>query len=473
VTRPQSPNRATTSSEANADTGGGSGEVPGRPLVGSFLTTGVIQLLQAVIGVALARELGPEERGELAAAILWPTLLTTIGSLGITQAATYYAARATRIGVVVGSVLAIVAALSVALVAIGLLVVPLVLGGQEPEVVDTARIFLVIYVPLNLLGMSMMSLLNGLHRFGWFQGLRLAWIGTILGVIVALLVTDELRLETGIAAYLAAAGVMALASTFVAVSGSRPLGIRRDSTRALLSYGLKSQLSVTMWNLNERADQLVISAFFSATSLGLYVVAVTMTSLTTLIGFSFALVALPVLARLDRLVERRRTARVLVGATLFAASAVSLPLLILQPELIRLLFGESFVEAADVGRVLMVAGVVFALNRVLEAILQGVGRPLDSSIGEGIALAFTAAGLAALLPLLGILGAGITSLVAYSASALFLVRRASRALEMPPQDLLRPSRDVIAGMRGLLRLRSSDESVAEAQVDLEFEDRRS
>jgi hypothetical protein len=44
---------------------------------------------------------------------------------------------------------------------------------------------------------------------------------------------------------------------------------------------------------------------------------------------------------------------------------------------------------------------------------------------------------------------------------------------MPPQDLLRPSRDVIAGMRGLLRLRSSDESVAEAQVDLEFEDRRS
>jgi O-antigen/teichoic acid export membrane protein len=428
--------------------------------------------VQAVIGVALARALGPEERGQLAAAILWPTLLTTIGSLGITQAATYYAARATRLGAVVGSVLAIVAALSVALVAIGLLVVPLVLGGQDSEVVDTARTFLVFFVPLNLLGMSMMALLNGLHRFAWFQGLRLAWIATILGIIIALLVTDELRLETGIVAYLAAAAVMALVSTVVVVRAARPLRVRRDNARSLLGYGLKSQLSVTMWNLNERADQLVISAFFSATSLGLYVVAVTMTSLTTLIGFSFALVALPVLARIDAVNERRRTARVVVGATLMGASAVSVPLLVFEPQLIRLLFGESFVEAVDVGRVLMVAGVVFALNRVLEAILQGVGRPLDSSIGEGIALAVTAAGLAALLPLLGILGAGITSLLAYSASAVFLVRRASSVLDMEPVELLKPGRDVVAEMRGLLRLRSSDESVAEAQVETEFEDRR-
>ena len=444
----------------------------GRPLAGSFLTTGVIQLVQAVIGVALARALGPAERGELAAAILWPTLLTTIGSLGITQAATYHAARTTRLGAVVGSTLAIVATLSVGLVAIGLLVVPLVLSGHDQEVVDTARIFLLLYVPLNLLGMSMMSVLNGLHRFGWFQGLRLAWIATLLGVIVALLVVDEMRLGTAIAAYLAAAAVMAVTATLVAVRGAAPLRVRRDTGRTLLSYGLKSQLSVTMWNLNERADQLVISAFFSATSLGLYVVAVTMTSLTTLIGFSFALVALPILARLGEGPERRETARLLLGATLVAASAVSIPLLIAEPALIRLLFGESFVEAVDVGRVLLVAGVVFALNRVVEAVLQGVGRPLDSSIGEGIALAFTAAGLAVLLPAVGILGAGITSLVAYTASAIFLVRRAARALEMTPLDLLRPSQDMFTGMRRLLRLRSADDSVAEAQVDLEFEDRR-
>ena len=168
-----------------------------------------------------------------------------------------------------------------------------------------------------------------------------------------------------------------------------------------------------MWSLNERADQLVISIFFSATSLGLYVVAVTLTSLTTLIGFSFAVVALPMVARLEAMAERQRVSRLVVSTTLLCATLVSVPIFILEPALIKFFFGEAFVDAAGVGRVLLVAGIVFGLNRVLEALLQAVGRPLESSIGEGVALAVTAAGLAVLLPAMGIMGAGVTSLLAY------------------------------------------------------------
>ena len=96
-----------------------------------------------------------------------------------------------------------------------------------------------------------------------------------------------------------------------------------------------------------------------------------------------------------------------------------------------MLFGAEFADATGVGRVLLVAGIVFALNRVLESLLQAVGRPLESSIGEGVALAVTAAGLTLLLPTLGIMGAGVTSLLAYSASSAFMVRRAARAPGSP------------------------------------------
>ncbi len=85
------------------------GNAAARPMVGSFVTTGVIQLVQAVIGIVLARILGPSDRGELAAVILWPTLMTTIGSLGLAQSATYHAARASRLGTLVGSTLVVVA----------------------------------------------------------------------------------------------------------------------------------------------------------------------------------------------------------------------------------------------------------------------------------------------------------------------------------------------------------------------------
>ena len=70
---------------------------------------------------------------------------------------------------------------------------------------------------------------------------------------------------------------------------------------------------------------------------------------------------------------------------------------------------------------------------------------VESSIGEGVALAVTAGGLAALLPTLGIMGAGITSLLAYSASSAFMVRRVSQALAVSPATLLKPERGAVPG----------------------------
>jgi len=423
------------------------------PMVGSFVTTGVIQAVQAVVGVLLARILGPTDRGELAAVILWPTLMTTIGSLGLAQSATYHASRAKRLGPVVGSALAIVAVDSVALIAIGWAILPIVLGGHDASVVRDGQLFLTVFAPLNLLAVSMMSILNGSHRFAWFQSLRLIIIcGTATG-IVALAVADEMTVASAAGAYLAGNAIGAVLALAVAIrsAGISTVRFSRATSRGLFGFGLKSFLSQSMWTLNERVDQLVISIFFSAASLGLYVVAVTLTSLTTLIGFSFALVALPLVARIEAAGERVRTARMIVSATLLCATAVSVPIFVAEPALIRLLFGEGFAGAAGVGRVLLVAGVVFGLNRVLEALLQAIGRPLESSIGEGVALAVTAAGLAALLPTLGIMGAGVTSLLAYSASSAFMVRRVSRALDVPAATLLKPERGSVGRVRAMAR----------------------
>jgi hypothetical protein len=66
-----------------------------------------------------------------------------------------------------------------------------------------------------------------------------------------------------------------------------------------------------------------------------------------------------------------------------------------------------------------------------------------------VGLAVTAAGLALLLPLLGIMGAGVTSLLAYLASAVFLTRRAARALDISPARLLVPDREMLAGFAAL------------------------
>jgi O-antigen/teichoic acid export membrane protein len=417
---------------------------PGRPLAGSFATTALIQAIQAVTAVILARVLGPEGRGELAAVILWPTLIMTLGNLGLAPSTTYHAARTSKLGRLVGSTLVIVALDSLLLVAIGAVVIPLALSGHDAGVTDTGLIYLFAFIPFSLLALAMMSIVNGLHRFRWFQGLRVLMIGATLAGVLLLELTDGLTIRAAAIAYAAAYLAAAVVATVVVVRAAHGrLSASRETISEVLSFGLKSQLSTTMWALNERLDQLVISVVLSSTSLGLYVVAVTLTSLTTLVGFSFALVALPLLAKMGADPERKPTARAIVGATIVAGAIVSIPILIAEPLIVDVLFGSDFDGSVGVGRVLLLAAMTFGLNRVLEAILQAEGKPLDSSIGEAIGLGVTIAGLAVLLPLLGIMGAGVTSLLAYLTSAVFLARRAARALEVPVTYLLVPDRDAL------------------------------
>jgi O-antigen/teichoic acid export membrane protein len=88
--------------------------------------------------------------------------------------------------------------------------------------------------------------------------------------------------------------------------------------------------------------------------------------------------------------------------------------------------------------VLLVASIALGTGRVLEAVLKGLNRPLHAGLAEGAGLIVTAVGLGALLPTLGLMGAAITSLVAYSVTALVALNLVNRALGTTGAELLGP-----------------------------------
>ncbi len=142
--------------------------------------------------------------------------------------------------------------------------------------------------------------------------------------------------------------------------------------------------------------------------------------------------------------------------TLLISGAISLIIIVAAPALIHLLFGEAFVRGAGVARILLVAAVPLSANRAIEGVLRGIGRPLDAGIAEIVALAATVVGLAVLLPLLGLTGAALSSLVAYLVAMVWMTRRATRALGMPAPATLRARPPIArcgqrARMRDLLR----------------------
>jgi O-antigen/teichoic acid export membrane protein len=406
-----------------------------RPVSLSLGTSVAAQVLNMVTGLLLARALGPAGRGELAAAMLWPGLLAVVGSLGVVDAITYFTARrnASRDRLVASS-LVLGTAQSAVLVLVGLAVVPRALSHHGDAVVRAGLVFLA-YLPLYLLGMYLISVLNGLGRHAWFQALRLLLLGVSAGGLVALALTGRLTVLGAVGVYLVAHLVVLLVALF-------PLraALHRSSpdpwlVGRLLRYGAASHVGSVTATLNERLDQLIISVLLPSASLGLYAVAVTLTSAVTLVGSSIALVALPALARIDDRPARVAAGRHFVLLALAGSAPVALALTVTAPWLLRVFFGAGFVAATGPARLLLAGAVALSVGRVLAAILRAAGRPLDAGTAELAAIVVTGAGLALLLPRLGLLGAALTSLAAYLVSTGWMLRKLRSGAGLSPADL--------------------------------------
>jgi O-antigen/teichoic acid export membrane protein len=431
-----------------------------KALSASFITSLLLQAAGVITGIILARELGAGDRGALAAAMLWPSLFGAFATLGVEESATYHVARdPSSRGRVIGSGLLLVLLQALLFTAVCAAVIPLVLSKQADSTMIAAFVYL-LYIPSNAAGVLLVGTLNGSFHRRAFNAVRLS-VGVVVIVIqIGLLATGELTVETMIVGYIAA-GVLCDLFAAVLVWRTRPgrLRVDRATMKSMFGYGIRSHASTVPSQLNQRFDQLLISIFLSPVQLGLYVVATTLTSLTAMVGGSVAYVALPSIARLEPGEERTLLARRLIGITLIISATVALPVIVLAPFIVETLFGPSFAGAGEVTRVLAIAVVALSTSRAIEATLRAVGRPLDAGLAEILALGVTMASLAALLPLFGIIGAGLASLLAYMVAGFWMSRRAAAALETRPTVLLVPDRAfvelVARTARGALRRRSA------------------
>lgn len=413
----------------------------------SLRTSLAMQLIGSISGIELARGLGASDRGALAAAMLWSLVAGNIGALGIEQAMTYYVAKEPeRAGRFIGSGLVLSAIQSAVFGLLTLALIPLVLSRKPDAIVVSALIY-ALYIPLNMFAVTLNAALNGLHRYQWCNWVRL-FVG--IGVITCQTVLLILGVMSVRALVICFVGCYLANLIFVAVLARRawPHAIQadRETVRTLFGYGVRSHASTVPSALNQNLDQLIISIFLSASQLGHYVVAVTLTTFTALIGASVAFATLPNVAALTDEEQRVALGRRLTSGTLLVSAIVTIPLVLAAPLLIRILFGPDFASASDVARVLLVASIALSTNRALEGVLRGVGKPLEAGLAEIVALGATFAGLAVLLPVFGLLGAGLASLAAYLVAMGYMVKRTTMALPVTARQLLVPDRTAFAAL---------------------------
>ena len=387
--------------------------VPIAPRAGILLLAGSTYgtlALGLVTGPLLARALGPAGRGDIASVTVYVALANALLGLGISTAVLHAVRQKSNSEEqILDAVLRFTLWLVPPSICNAAVVSQLVLVHLKGPAKLWCFISLAT-VPLNVLGLSLTSFVIARASLTWIAGLRLVSTGSVAVFVVIFAVIGDLTVSGYLALSLGASILTALL-TFQAV-GIRPR--RGARLRPLLAFGRRAWVGSVANMANVGLDQALIAPFLGAADLGHYAIAVTLSLLP--FGLSSAIgqrIWGDVTIGTEEDVDPRRVGEY-VRIVVAAATWVALGLGIVVPLSLPLLYGTAF-DASVLPLILLLPGAVaYSGGWVLEAALVMSGRPGVNSKAELAAVVWTVVGLAATLPVIGIVGAAITTSLAYS-----------------------------------------------------------
>jgi O-antigen/teichoic acid export membrane protein len=382
-----------------------------RTLITNFALTG-IGLINSIL---LSRWLGPDGRGEVAAVMLWPTLLVYLSSLGLITAILYFTALPeSRPQAIFSSALGLGLAQGTVAILIGFVILPYLLHSQTATVVSTSRIYLLV-IPLSLITQYGVSLTQGRMQIATFNWLRLILpAGYLIGTI-SLMMAGRLALLNIIWLHLLLNFIVLVATLATLARSGIRLRFKVDGnlTRQMLNYGAKIHVGSITGLANMSLDQVLMAAWLPPNYLGLYVVAVSAASLAQTFSQAVQMVLTPGITQKESLAERAAVLQGVFRRYWLLSLMTTVVIAALLPVAIPIVFGANFRDAVWPAEVLLLGTFFLGAKDVLVGGAQALGNPWLGSKAQVVAVVVTVALLYLLLPRLGIMGAAIATACAY------------------------------------------------------------
>lgn len=389
------------------------------------LSSGVIKnILGNVVGPLaglvsapiLAHALGVDGRGEVAAATAPFLLVSTLATIGIPEAATYFIARDERaMRAVRRRALLLLLATGVVATLVAFVSAPYLAGAQA----DLS--YLISLAALAIVPTVFVGLLRGVAAgLGLWTAVALERaLGPLLrlGAILALVLTGNLNVVSATLSIVLAPVAGGLVYFMVRkklergeVDPSPPYG-------AIVGYGARVWIGSVAGVLLMRVDQVLMVPLSNTYELGLYVVAVTISELPLVVNTAVREVMFASDARSTANESLTRAARVSflvcfgIAAALGATSFWWVPIL----------FGADFAASIPTMLVLLLAVVIGVPGSIAGSGLSARGYPQLRSYSLVIACAINVIVVVLAVPLMGALGAALATLVGNLISSNFNV----------------------------------------------------
>jgi O-antigen/teichoic acid export membrane protein len=413
-------------------------------------------LAGAVLSVVLARTIGPSGNGRYVLLLTLVGLASMIVSLGLHAGITYEVsrrrwsvARAYRTSFRMALALGLVG--SLAGFGFFLLTQDTVFGG----IPSWLALLALASVPLTLAYEYAASILLARERYEGYTSLLAVHAATLA------LIGAGLALPFGLKGAVVGIPASALIGTMLAAKLLADES-SRDSTAdgpeplsRALRFGLQSWGANLLQQVNYRFDVLILGGFATAADVGVYSVALTLTSIAWILPQALQTVLFPRAASLDEsavtgdlssVESDEAVARAIrhgVLLSLPAGLAVAVLLLVGVP----LVYGHRFHETVPLGFVLLPGVLLLGVGKIVGSAVTGRGQPRYALYGAGIGLPLTLGLYLGLIPAFDAWGAAIASSLSYAATAIVGVFFFRRVTAIGLREAFVPTRHDLADYR--------------------------
>ena len=405
-----------------------------------ILSVGTSKVLMIAFGlttsIIIARVLGPEKNGVIAALLVYPSLFMSIGSLGIRQSTTYFLGKGIfsedQIKRAITQIWLFTTILSV--VVCFFLIRYLSKSGDDLWLVILA----ILPIPFALFNTYNSGIFLGKNQIGVFN--KINWIPTLF--ILAITAILVWWLSFGISGYLLAliigplfiSGVLLFKNKFIRAFS---FNFNRDIIKQMLSLGLVYAFALLVVNLNYKIDVILLDNLSSAFETGIYSKGVSITEYLWQIPMLLSTVvfARSAVSKDDKAFSLKVTQ--LLRLSIVAIGFASLILFLVSKFVIVLLYGESFVGSVMVLNTLLPGVLLLTIFKVINMDLSGKGKPWVSLKAMIPALIVNVVLNFIFIPKYGAVGAAIASTISYSIAALLFVHFYSKETKIPVLEIIR------------------------------------
>lgn len=391
----------------------------------TFLTNVAIQACNVATGIITARLLLPAGRGELAAVILWPSILAGIGIMGlhfslVREVAAHPEEEAdlSRAALGLSLLLAFVA------MALGYLLLPRLLPADKQHLLGLSRLYL-LWLPLNFLTLTLLALHHGRLRWSPYNLIRLSVVVSYLGFLALIWLLDVRRVSWFVLAF--------LASNVVTTALTVALGrqhLWKGRWRISLAWrvwrqGLPFFLAGVTFICLTQVDKTLLVSLLSTEMVGYYVAAFTFASAHSSLGYALEITSFAALANEpDKEAQGRYLLQTFRQASLLYATA-GMAVALLAPLAIVPIFGAEFRPATGPARILAVGTSLLALGNILSEGLKGRGLVLPGIGGQCLGAALIALAGLLLVPRWGISGLALAFVIGAAGQLTLLIAATS------------------------------------------------